>query len=396
MLGMGRHWIIPILASILILGLFSLNDAFAVDPPSFVLEWGDLGALDGQLDNPLDVEFDSAGNVYVVDTLNFRIQKFTDTGTFILKWGSPGGNGDDQFLSPNGPVDVAVSLAGDVYIVDTGNQRVQKFDSSGTFQGWLGMCTFGSNCDVPNLRSIGFSCSAATCSGTVFGAGGVGQFDFPRGVAVDSTGNVYVVDVNNNRIQKFDSSGTFLTQWGSFGFTDGLFNSPQNISVDSAGNVYVVDTGNDRIQKFTDTGTFLTKWGGFGSLDGELDNPQGVKADSFGNVYVTDPGNDRIQKFDSNGVFLTKWGSFGSGPGQFSFPVGVGVDSVGDVYVVDQNNDRIQKFAEAQVAIGGTILPIDTTALLVAGAQTMTPWLILGVVTTVGIGLAVFTLKRSR
>ena len=87
------------------------------------------------------------------------------------------------------------------------------------------------------------------------------NFIIHDGVAVDSSGNVYVADTNNNRIQKFDSSGTFITKWGSSGTGDGQFEYPTGIAVDSSGNVYVADTDNHRIQKFDSNGTFLTKWG---------------------------------------------------------------------------------------------------------------------------------------
>ena len=80
---------------------------------------------------------------------------------------------------------------------------------------------------------------------------GNGQFNFPYGVATDGSGNVYVSDTNNNRVQKFDASGTFLTAWGSYGSGDGQFVYPSGVATDGSGNVYVVDTGNDRIQKFT-------------------------------------------------------------------------------------------------------------------------------------------------
>ena len=87
------------------------------------------------------------------------------------------------------------------------------------------------------------------------------QFDSPNSVAVDLAGNIYVADTANNRIQKFDSNGNYLTQWGGFGTGDGQFNSPRGVAVDTAGNVYVVEYENNRIQKFDSSGTFLFMWG---------------------------------------------------------------------------------------------------------------------------------------
>jgi DNA-binding beta-propeller fold protein YncE len=92
----------------------------------------------------------------------------------------------------------------------------------------------------------------------------------PSGIAIDSSGNAYVADFGNNRIQKFDLSGTFLGKWGINGGGDGQFRDPRGIAVDSSGNVYVADSGNNRIQKFTSTGSFVTKWGGYGTGDGQF------------------------------------------------------------------------------------------------------------------------------
>ena len=166
--------------------------------------------------------------------------------------------------------------------------------------------------------------------------------------AVDGSGNVYVADQNNYRIEKFDSTGTFLTKWGSSGSGDGQFNQPTGVAVDGSGNVYVADTGNRRIQKFDSAGTFLTKWSGSG--DGQFLAPFGVAVDGSSNVYVVDAANRRIEKFDGTGTFLTKWGSSGSGDGQFNDPTGVAVDGSGNVFVADTRNNRIQKFAPAAVA----------------------------------------------
>ncbi len=220
---------------------------------------------------------------------------------------------------------VAVDVSGNMYVADLSNQ-IQKFDSSGTF--------------LTKWGSIG---------------SGDGQFNYPYGVAVDNSGNVYVADTNNNRIQKFTFTGTFLTKWGSSGTGNGQFGSmmgegPQGIFVDSSGSVYVTDFWNHRIQKFTSTGTYVTKWGSSGSGDGQFNYPNGVTVDNSGNVYVADKDNHRIQKFDSSGAFLTKWGSGGSGDGQFNYPYGVAVDSSGNVYVADSGHSRIQFFTNDYVA----------------------------------------------
>src|SRR5205807_1540120 len=108
--------------------------------------------------------------------------------------------------------------------------------------------------------------------------------------------------------------GTFLLKWGApLGAGNGELNSPTGVAIDPSGNVYVADTGNHRIQKFDASGAFLTGWGTLGAGDGEFERPAGVAADGSGNVYVVEFDNPRIQKFDASGTFLTAWGSEGSG-----------------------------------------------------------------------------------
>ena len=277
-------------------------------------KFGTAGSGDGQFNNPQGVAVDGSGNVYVADTYNNRVQKFSSSGVFLSKWGTQGSE-DGQFKGPYG---VAVDGSGNVYVADYGNGRVQKFSSSGVFLSKWG--TQGS---------------------------GDGQFNYPYGVAVDGSGNVYVADTYNSRVQKFSSSGVFLSKWGTYGSGDGQFSHPYGVAVDSLGNVYVSEQGNSRVQKFSSSGVFLSKCGTQGSEDGQFEGPYGVAFDGSGNVYVVDTGNHRVQKFSSSGVFLSKWGTYGSGDGQFSYPYGVAVDSAGNVYVAGTSNHRVQKFSSS-------------------------------------------------
>ncbi len=283
----------------------------------FVAKWGppDL-TRDGNVQYPEGIAVDAAGTrVYVADTGNHRIQKYTPTGSLVSKWGSQG-SGSGQFKSPGG---IAVDAAGNVYVADSGNHRIQKFTSSGDF-----ISTWGSQ-----------------------GAGD-GQFSYPGGVAVDTAGNAYVVDTANHRIQKFTASGVFIAKWGSQGSGNGQFSWPSGIAVDAAGNVYVVDTYNSRIQKFSSSGTYITRWGEYGRWvprEGQFQLPRGIAIDTAGYVYVTEH-NDRdassIQKFSTSGTYLAEW--YGEGDAHMQGPYGIAIDTAGNVYVADQRASVIQKY----------------------------------------------------
>jgi DNA-binding beta-propeller fold protein YncE len=176
---------------------------------------------------------------------------------------------------------------------------------------------------------------------------GNGQFIGAAGVAVDSSNNVYVVDYGNGRVQKFDSNGNYLTQWGSSGSGNSQFAYPHGIAVDRSNNVYVTDDGNNRVEKFTSSGNYLTQWGGSGSGNGQFHGAQGVAVDSSNNVYVADFSNNRVEKFTSSGNYLTQWGNFGTGNGQFFHPYDIAVDRSNNVYVADLSNNRVEKFTSS-------------------------------------------------
>ena len=179
-----------------------------------------------------------------------------------------------------------------------------------------------------------------------WGSSGTGQGYFYgiQGIAVDTAGDVYTVEADNHRVQKFTPDGKFVATWGHEGKEDGLFRSPFGVAVDSAGDIYVADTWHDQVQKLSSSGTFMTKWGKLGSEDGQFSYAEGICVDRTGDVYVVDRGNNRIQKFSSSGEFLLKWGYPGEKDGEFANPQAVAVSNDGDVYVVDRDNSRIQQF----------------------------------------------------
>ena len=313
---------------------------------SFLVTWGSFGAGNGDFSGPRGITVDSAGHVYVVDSMNNRVEKFTSTGDYLSQLGCPTGacspgSGPGQF---NTPWVVAVASGGNVYVTDYFNNRVEEFTSAG-----------------PYITAWGCATAATGCSS----GSGPGEFNVPFGVAVDSSGNVYVTDLGNNRVEKFTSAGTFITAWGcatavtgcSAGSGSGQFNTPRGIAVDSSGNVYVADAGNNRVEKFSSGGTFIATWGSYGAGNGNFSSPRGVAVDSAGNVYVADGNNNRVEKFTGMGTYVSQLGcasgacSSGAGKGEFNSPYGVAVDSSGNVYVADGGNNRVELFGDSALPV---------------------------------------------
>ena len=308
------------------------TDGLLESPPPFVAKWGSWGSGEGHFINPLHVAVDSDENVYVYDWNNYRIQKFTSTGTFIRKWGDLG-DADGFFSDPEA---IAVDGENIVYVADTGHAKIQKFDADGQFVG-----TWGTRGD------------------------GDGQFRSPNGIAVGPDGLIYVCDRSTCRVQVFTSSGVFIRKWGANGSGDGQFQYPLGVAVDAGGNVYVADRVQHRIQKFTSDGVFVTKWGAYGGGEAQFCYPYDVETDATGNVYVSDQWNCRVQKFTSDGVFLTMWGSSGSGDGQFYYhSAGLAIGESGKIYIADAHpNNRIQVFGPPPTGgVGGFVTAICPSA----------------------------------
>ena len=286
----------------------------------------------------------------------------------------------------NFPEGVATDSAGNIYVADTSNERVQKFDSSGKF-----VLAFGKNVNlVAGAPNFDICTQVGNCMPGTAGAQ-PGAFDLPSGVATDAAGNVYVADFRNGRVQEFDSSGNFLRVIGTGGGHGGELNFPEDVVTNAAGNLYVADNGNNRIEKFDSHGNFVLAFGkdvvtgggtGFeictvaascesgvqGTLGGELTEPSAVAVDADGNIYAADSDSHRIEKYDASGNFTGAFGKdvntadIGTGfeictvaasckagiagdvAGAFNFPKGVATDAAGNVYVSDLENNRIQKF----------------------------------------------------
>jgi DNA-binding beta-propeller fold protein YncE len=274
------------------------------------MEWGEYPGA-GVPDVPTGIAVDASDNVYITKKATDQIQKFDKDGNLLDEFG---GSGNTAGLL-NDPAAIAITPGGYVYVADTNNQRIQEFDTSGTF-----------------VRQWG---SAGT---------GQGQFADPAGIAVDPGGNVYVADTGGNRIEKFSSSGTFLTTWGVLGSVDGNLNGPKGLWVDGSGNVWVADSGNNRVQKFSPTGTFLAKVGAYGTGNGQLKGPSDLAIDGDGTLWVVDKSNSRIERFTTAGAYLSQLGSIGLEVRQFNAPIGIDVDSAGRILVTDSVNNRVQVF----------------------------------------------------
>jgi len=292
---------------------------------------------------PSGVAADSVGNVYVADSNNNTIRKITPAGVVTTLAGTAGVAGSDDgtgatasFDSPQG---VAADSAGNVYVADTNNNAIRKVTPAGV---------------VTTLAGI-----AGALGGSADGTGAAASFLWPTGVSADSTGNVYVADSNNNTIRKITPAGVVTTLAGTAGVAgsaDGTgasasFHSPRGVATDNAGNVYVADYYNHTIRKITPAGVVTTLAGMavvIGSADGigvvaSFNSPQGVATDSAGNVYVADTINHTIRKITPAGVVSTLAGTAGvagsaDGVGagaSFNFPLSVATDSAGNVYVLD-------------------------------------------------------------
>jgi len=293
------------------------------------------------------------------------IVSLTSTGFHAHAFGSQGG-GVNQFEAPT-----RMFLAGDhSYVLDTGNNRIQVWDKTQTtnfvsyapsnaFSQPYGLCKDPRTnrfavADTGNdmIRVFSFDPDATNITEEfAFGSHGAanGQFDDPSGVAIDEHfGRIYVADTENNRVQIFDETGAFMTNFGVFGEAQGEMDSPKGIYVDENLLIWVADTDNDRIQVFNSAPSFLWEFGDTGAGVGEFSGPTDVQKGVFDRIFVADRSNCRIQVFRRNGSafdHLLSFGSIGDGNGQLLYPFGVTpAPTSGVVYVVDTGNDRIQRF----------------------------------------------------
>jgi len=281
-----------------------------------VVSFGKPGEADDELGEVRTLCVDASGNIYVPESAaKGCVKKFNSEGKFVSRWTW------EPSLWQSYPAMIAVDRAGMVYVSESASMWIHKLNPEGKPAGKFRL-------EMPATE---------------------GKFQMPGGVAVDASGNIYVVDSvdvdwGNPRIQKFDTLGKFITQWGGYGAAEGEFKYPASIALDSSGNAYITDKKSCCVHKFDPQGKFIKSWGSKGKEDAQFDDPEGIAVDKAGNVYVCDRQNCRIQKFDSEGRFLAKWGKEGSGDGEFHFPAAVALDKEGNIYVADSDNNRVQKF----------------------------------------------------
>ena len=325
------------------------------------------GAADGrgtnaQFNFPSGGYADRQGNVYVADFGNHRIRKVAPDGTVstVAGTGVPGyADGPADQAMFNQPLGVCADGAGNMYVADTGNNRIRKISLTGL---------------VSTVAGSGLS-------GYIDGSGAWARFDFPNDLVVDGSGGLYVSEFNNHTVRKVTAEGNVST-WvgnGTPGEVDGArmaarLNQPGGLAMDTQGNLYVSEFGGQRIRKISAAGEVSTAAGSgvAGYMDGpgsqaQFRNPDGVVVDPAGYLYVADNGNDVIRRVSPSGWVETVAGTgvagFADGEGaksQFVNPSGLGMDGSGTLYVADGGNHRVR-----QIVVAG-ILRTDTTMTISA------------------------------
>ncbi|HET8814502.1 MAG TPA: SMP-30/gluconolactonase/LRE family protein [Solirubrobacterales bacterium] len=361
----------------------------------FVKTVGSSGTSGGKLSAPAGLAIDPSGNLWVADTANNRIEQFNEKGEFVLVFGKEvnktkveaggteaeknlctaasgnvckagvAGSGNGQLSAPRG---IAATSGGNLWVADTGNNRIQKFGSTGNFLNVVtGEGSSAGKMKEPSSIAMGPDGSiwvadsgsnrieqwtSALALQRVFGGEGTtdGQFQQLGAIDVDAQGNVWAADITSNNVQGFNEVGTFIGKFGVAGNGPGQFNfsSPIGVAADSKGNIWVTDANNNRIQKWQRPAapSYTSSFGSSGSGNGQFAHPAGIAVDAEGNIFVVDQNNKRVEKFNDAGQYVSSFGSPGTGNGQFGRPTDLAIDANGNLWVTDAGNHRIQQFNE--------------------------------------------------
>jgi tripartite motif-containing protein 71 len=307
---------------------------------------------------PSGLDVDAAGDVFVADTGNDRVERYTPGGALVWSTGTEGLKALGRFQNPR---DVAFQN-GKVFVADTGYNRIQVLDATtgqplsswsiapGTIMGISAGVDGNGNpvilASFDAVHVVRVYSPAGALIRTVGSPGaGNGQLRQPRDAATDSSGNIYVADYANNRIAKFSPAGVWIKNWGSAGGANTQFRHPYGVDVDGGNHVWVADSTNFRISEFDSDGNFLIKFGSQGTGAGQFEQLRrvAVTPSATPDVYGADLWDYKIEHFSSTGTYLGRYGDGLPPPdGGFNSPYGLAVDS--KVFVADTNNQRVQRF----------------------------------------------------
>jgi gliding motility-associated-like protein len=311
----------------------------AVNPDAITV--AGMSGVDGtganQLNQPGGIFLDAAGNLYIADETNNRVQKWApgaSSGVTVA-----GGNGAGAAANQlSSPAAVFVDGAGNIYVCDYINNRVQKW-------------------------APGASSGVTVAGGNGRGAA-ANQLALPCSVFLDAAGNIYIADTYNFRVQKWApgaSSGMTVAGGNGNGAAANQLSYVYDLFVDAAGDIYVADLYNNRAQKWApgaSSGVTVAGGNGAGAAANQLNEPQAIWVDGNGDVFVADGGNGRIQEWAPGATSgMTVAGGNGDGPAanQLEDPVGVALDANGDIYVSDVDLSRVQEF-KVQSSINNTYI----------------------------------------
>jgi uncharacterized protein (TIGR03437 family) len=376
---------------------------------------GDGGpATSASLENPTGIVVDTSGNLFISDSYNNRIRKVSANGVIVTiagngSYGSTGDGGPATSAGLSNPNGLAVDTSGDLFIADTNGNKVRKVSASGVITTVAGCgCTGGADggpatsasmyptavtldsfgnlfiadADTSRARKVSPNGLITTVAGNgIEGFSGDGgpatsaSLNYPEGIAVDASGNLFIGDGDNDRIRRVSAGGVITTVAGNGNYRfsgDGgpatsaalnftsEFAEQGKLVVSPLGDIFLADSANNRIREVSDSGVITTVAGGNPGFSGDggpatsasLNNPSGVALDASGDLYIADAYNNRIRKVSADGVIITV-----AGTGQYGFsgdggpataaqlwnPTGVAVDASGNLFIADGYNNRIRK-----------------------------------------------------